>query len=548
MKVLLPRPVALWLSLTATLSLLAQAPDRPPGGPGFGGPPPGFGPGPGGPGGPGQDIRLVDRFDKDGDKRLNAGERQAARQAVVQERANRPGRRGPGGPGGGRGFGPGGPSEPPGPGPRVSPADVRTYPDAPLYEPTTLRTFFLEFAAADWEKELGDFANTDVEVPAKLTVDGKTYADVGVHFRGASSLFTVGEGSKRSLNLSLDYIHEDQNLAGHRTLNLLNSHVDPSFLRTVLYYEICRAYLPAPRANFVRVVINGESWGVYVSAEQFNKDFVRDNFKTIKGARWKVPGSPRGRGGLEYLGDDVAAYRGIYELKTKDKPEAWNALVALCKTLNETPADKLEAALAPLLDIDGALKFLALENVLVNNDGYWIRASDYNLYLDADGRFHVIPHDANETFSYPGGPGFGGRGGGPGGPGGGGNRVEGVKLDPLLGANDDAKPLLSKLLAVPALKARYLGYVRNLAENWLDWEKKLGPLARKYHDLIAPEVARDTRKLATTEAFAQSLEGATTPAGEGGGFRGPRSISLKQFADERRAYLLAHPEVKAARN
>src|SRR6185436_7851735 len=84
------------------------------------------------------------------------------------------------------------------------------------------------------------------------------------------------------------------------------------------------------------------------------------------------------------------------------------------KVLNETPAERLEKELSPLLDIDGALKFLAIENVLVNEDGYWIRASDYSIYLDEKGRFHVFPHDANEAF--PGGRG-GGRGGPP--PGGG---------------------------------------------------------------------------------------------------------------------------------
>ena len=56
---------------------------------------------------------------------------------------------------------------------------------------------FLEFENADWEAELADFNNTDVEVPAMVTVDGKTYPHVGVHFRGMSSFFTVRAGSKR---------------------------------------------------------------------------------------------------------------------------------------------------------------------------------------------------------------------------------------------------------------------------------------------------------------------------------------------------------------
>src|SRR6185436_3302851 len=80
--------------------------------------------------------------------------------------------------------------------------------------------------------------------------------------------------------------------------------------------------------------------------------------------------------------------------------------------------EKLVAALEPILDVDGALKFLALDNALINGDGYWIRTSDYSIYEDEKGRFHIIPQDANETFSRPGGPGFGGGRGRPGGFGG----------------------------------------------------------------------------------------------------------------------------------
>ena len=78
---------------------------------------------------------------------------------------------------------------------------------------------------------------------------------------------------KRSLNVTVDLVDKSQNLLGYKTLNLLNSHTDPSFMRTVLYNHIARHYLPAPEANLVRVVINGESWGVYINEEQFNKDF-----------------------------------------------------------------------------------------------------------------------------------------------------------------------------------------------------------------------------------------------------------------------------------
>jgi spore coat protein CotH len=401
-----------------------------------------------------------------------------------------------------------------------------------LYDPKTLRTLFFEFESADWEKELADFNNTDVEVPAKLTVDGKNYPNVGVHFRGASSFFTVGEGRKRSLNVSLDFANKDQRLGGYRTLNLLNSHTDPTFLRSILYYEVARDYLPAPKANYVRVVINGESWGPFVNAQQFNTDFTRDAFGSTKGARWKVPGSPRGDGGLTYVGGDVAEYKKRYEIKSKDDPKSWTNLMQLCRVLNETPADKLESALEPLLDIDGTLKFLALENVFINSDGYWVRASDYNLYLDERGRFHLVPHDANETFRIPGGPGMRDSGGG----------GRGVELDPMAGADDPKKPLLNKLLAVPSLKKRYLGHVRSMAEKWLDW-KRVGPLAAQYQSVIANDVQADTRKLYPLEAFTKGV----TEDVEEEGMRGPRrSISLKSFIEQRRAFLLNHPDVRAA--
>ena len=119
----------------------------------------------------------------------------------------------------------------------------------------------------------------------------------------------------------------------------------------------------------MRVVINGESWGVYLNAEQFNADFVRDRFKDKGGARWKVPGSPIGRGGMAYLGENIDAYRGIYAIKSRDTEQSWRRLIQMFKVLNETPADRLEAELAPLLDIDGALRFLALDVALANTDG-----------------------------------------------------------------------------------------------------------------------------------------------------------------------------------
>jgi hypothetical protein len=62
--------------------------------------------------------------------------------------------------------------------------------------------------------------------------------------------------------------------------------------------------------------------------------------------------------------------------------------------------------------------------------------------------------------------------------------------------------------------------VRDIADKWLDW-KTLGPIAQKYHDLIAADVAADTRKIYSTEEFTNGLNG-----------------SLRTFVERRRAFLL----------
>ncbi|MBI4266085.1 MAG: CotH kinase family protein [Acidobacteria bacterium] len=498
-----------------------------------------------------EDRPLVAQFDRDGNERLDAAERKTAREWLAAQPAAGPGAFFGGGRG--RGRGPGAPPgfggrglAPTSPGRRLTPADVRTYPGRGVYDLDTLRTVFIQFENADWEQELEAFYRTDVEVPATVTIDGSVFRDVGVHFRGMSSYFMTPAGSKRSLNLSLDFVHDDQQFGGYRTFNLLNAANDPAFVRTVLYSEIARTYIPAPAANYVRVVINGESWGVYVNAQQFNRDFTRDWFMSTRGARWRVPGSPGARGGMEYLGPDAAAYKRVYEIRTRDAEASWADLIAMFRVLSETPPDRLEAELAPRLDIDGALKFLALEVTLVNSDGYWARASDYSLYQDERGRFHVIPHDMNEGLAEergPGGfgrgafqpppgfeppPGFpaggfpGGRGGGRGGPGFPFADAS-VELDPLVGLDDPTKPLRSKLLAVPALRERYLAYVREIATNWLDWQR-IEPMVRRYQALIAEDVKADTRKLYSTEQFETGVSGGEE--------------SLRSFIERRRAFLL----------
>ena len=530
------------------------------------------GPPGGGPDAP--DLELVKDFDSDEDGRLNDEEREKARASLKKNSSQRGPRRGP--PGGGRGG-----NRPVGKrGPRVKPADVENYPDAELYNPQILRTLFLEFPQQDWEQELADFKPTDVEVPATLRVDGTAYPDVGVSFRGASSFFMIPEGSKRSLNISMDYGDKKQRLYGYKTLNLLNCNGDPSMMSSLLYSNIACERIAAPKVNFVNVVINGRSWGVYSNVQQFNKDFVQENFDTKQGARWKVSGSPRGDAGLRYLGEDMKPYQERFEIKSKDKEESWKELINLCRVLNQTPVEELESALDPILDIEGTLWFLAVDVALINSDGYWTRASDYSIYQSEAGKFHILPHDMNEAFQEMHGGGHGGRSG-PGGPRGerrgsrpgefggpplggpqggfqgrrpdrerrprdqGGQRGSqpnrgprdrnaggGYELDPLVGIQEERFPLRSKLLAVPKFRELYLQNLRDIATDLIAWQH-LGPQVESARDLIRASVKSDTRKLTSYTDFLNATDTKSTQRG-----------SLREFAKQRSNYLLNHPAIK----
>ena len=213
------------------------------------------------------------------------------------------------------------------------------------------------------------------------------------------------------------------------------------------------------------------------------------------------------------------------ELSTRSnstRPCSVRSWVAV-RVLNETPADK-GCALRPC-SMDGALsssRLNALATATAIGRGEltttftWTSAALY-VILTSERRLRRLwprrPPPATPRNASRAGPVMFGRGP---------VRVD-VMLDPLVGLDDATKPLRSRLLAVPALRARYLNYVRQIAERWLDWQR-LEPVARLHHARIAEAVRADTRKLYTNQAFESGVS-------EG-------SESLKSFVSRRRAFLL----------
>ncbi len=193
-----------------------------------------------------------------------------------------------------------------------------------LYDSSIIRRIDLTFSQSNYWQLMQQNYSSQTEIPATMTVDGVVYDSVGVRFKGETSYSMLPSGSKKtSFNISVDYIHEDQRIMGYKTLNLNNCFEDPSFMREVFYLHQERKHVPAARAAYVELYINGESWGLYPNVQQLNKNFYEEWFQSNNGANWRAdrpdnaaPGPGGGGGGwgdgtaaLNYLGTDTAKYQ-----------------------------------------------------------------------------------------------------------------------------------------------------------------------------------------------------------------------------------------------
>jgi len=394
-----------------------------------------------------------------------------------------------------------------------------------LYDETVLRTLELTFAQSDWWNQLTQNYGTTTDVAADLTVDGVTYPNVGVRFKGNSSYGLTGSSQKKSFNLSIDAFVAGQELYGYDTLNLNNSFQDPTFCREVTYFRLCRDFMPAPLANWVKLIINGENWGVYVNAQQVDKKMIGQWFANNDGNRYKadqeLSSATSDGSAMTWLGTGIALYEANYDLKTPNNPAPWTDLIAACDALNNGPPLALDA----IFSIDRALWLVALENVFADPDSYIRSGEEYYLYQDTDhGRVNVVQYDGNEAFAASA---IGGTF----------TSVNGrIALNPFWNENDSGRPFLNKLLGDFVLRQRYLAHVRTLVDRWLDWSV-IGPIVAQYQALIDAEVAADTKKLYPYSAFISNVT-----QNYSSGFLS--SIAgLQVFVDGRRNFLLGHPEV-----
>ncbi|HBF23456.1 MAG TPA: hypothetical protein DDW23_06545 [Planctomycetes bacterium] len=391
-----------------------------------------------------------------------------------------------------------------------------------FYDEAVLREVRLDFQQSNWWSLLEGNYGTGIDIPADMTVDGVTYSDVGVRFKGNTS-FTRPNTEKKSFNITTNSFVAGQDVMGYSTLNFNNAYMDPSFMREVLFSKVCRSFTTAARGSFIHLIINGENWGVYPNVQQLNGDFLDENYPTDTGDRFKVPSAMQnpGNSSLNWLGANSASYQPWYELKSED-PTAYDRLIDLCDILNNTnPGSGYLPAVDATFAVDRALWTLALENAFMDSDGYVHKGSDYALYRDdVHDRWNMLQRDANEAFGSFRRNGWGTNGG--------------VNLHPDYDHGNANLPVMNVLLADPEAHARYIAHFRTIVEEWMDWGR-VGPVVAAWDALINAEVQADTKKIYSYSDYVTNLDQDVNQGNTV--FKG-----LRQFVDERRAYLLGLAE------
>ncbi len=249
-----------------------------------------------------------------------------------------------------------------------------------FYDVNAIQEIKITFEQENWRYVLDSLRfNGEGLLLGAIEINGQKFNDIGVRYRGSRSF---QPGNKRnSLYIKLNFIDKEQSYQGQQTVKLSSALRDPSMVREVLGYEIARKYMPAPRANYTKVIVNGEYYGLFVNVEPINDAFLTHHFGNSKGtfvqcAPNLVEEEPQGCksdvfGSLQY-DNSAKCYLHNFVLLSES---GWDDLIELTYVLNQKPDE-----VSRVLDVDRTLWMLAYNNLLVNLSSYTGRYSE-NYYL-----------------------------------------------------------------------------------------------------------------------------------------------------------------------
>ena len=310
--------------------------------------------------------------------------------------------------------------------------------------------------------------------PCTVEFEGKTWWYVGIRFKGQSTLKDAWRMGIGKLPFRFDFDEfedeypetDDQRFFGFKKLSLANNSHDPSELREKVAHDIFRdAGVPAPRTAFYRVYVDvGEGstyFGLYTMTEIPDDPMLDAQFGNDDGNLYKPEST--------WASFDEADF----DKKTNEDEADYGDVQAAITALHADRSDAAQwrAGLEAVFDVDGFLRWLAVNTVIQNWDTYGNMAQNCFVYGDTadDGRLTWIPWDNNEALK---------------------DGSDGSVRPPLsleLDEVGDNWPLIRCLADDPVYWSTYVAYVRETIEGEFAVEAAQARL-QAAHDLIAPYV------------------------------------------------------------
>jgi len=178
-----------------------------------------------------------------------------------------------------------------------------------------------------------------VYVPATVKFNNITWTNVGIRYKGQSTLFTPQQSGKHKypFRLNFDKYEKDypeidnQRFYGFKELAFGNNWYDASLVRDKVTSDLLRkGGVRTARGAFYRVYIDTgsgpEYWGLYTAFEDVSSDFLDSQFDDDKGNLYK---------GQQGTGADLRSFnKQGYEKKTNEDVDDWTDLQKLVTALN----------------------------------------------------------------------------------------------------------------------------------------------------------------------------------------------------------------------
>ena len=222
----------------------------------------------------------------------------------------------------------------------------------------------------------------------------ETIDSIGFRIRGNTSR----DSRKKSFKVSFNTFVPRRQFYGLDKMNLNGEHNDPSISRAKICWDLFEEIgVIAPRSAHTAVYINGEYFGLYLSVEHIDDEFVQKNYADGTGNLWKClwPAD------LTWHGSNPEEYkygRG-YDLKTNIELNDYSELADFIGIVNNTPSSVFIRELEKAFDLEEFIKYLAVNVLVAGWDDYRFLKNNYYLYHDpASDKMRWIPYDYDNTL------------------------------------------------------------------------------------------------------------------------------------------------------